>query len=396
MINRSNIGDHFKSEELIHILKKLVEINSENPPGVEGPVAFYIKQVLYENGIPAELSEAAPKRPNVKAVLKGKKPGPTVIYNGHLDVVPAGQGWTRHPNGAVIEDGKLYGRGAADMKSGLAAMMYAAIVLKRMGLPLSGTLILYFNVDEERSNIGMKHFLNENFTADYAIISEPTDLDVCIGHKGVARYRLRTFGTAGHTSVVRQPDNAIYKMTKLILALENLSTKIQTRKHPLLGTASLTVTQIIGGTAPNIVPSETIIEIDRRIVPGETEKGVYEEIERTVSEVAQRGQFSYVLEQYLYLPPYIIAEDHPLVSAATSIVNMVTNREKCTKPFIASTEAPFFAVYKEIPTLILGPGSLKQAHTVDEHVEITEVIAAAHVFIILACQLLSNNDQAIR
>jgi succinyl-diaminopimelate desuccinylase len=385
----SDLTSYFDSQELIRIAQRLIQIPSENPSGNEEKVALCIKDILVENGIASELSWAAPERPNLMATLQGSLPGPTMIYNGHLDVVPAGPKWTKDPYAGIIENGKLYGRGASDMKSGVAAMLYAAIVLKRTGTPFKGKLILLFNVDEEYSNIGIKHFLQQDIQADYVVISEPSDMDVCICNKGAGRYRLHTFGISGHTSVVENPDNSIYKMAKLIVALEQLSIKIKQRSHEMLGTASLTVAQVNGGSAPNIVPNHTQIEIDRRVLPGEEETEVYKEIELTVKEIAVRDGFDIQMEQYLYVPPHSIEKDHILTQTALRVTSEIAKKDKVTKTFFATTEASFFSVNKRIPTIIMGPGSLHQAHKEDESVDLQEVIDASKVYIQLAIQLLT-------
>ncbi len=385
----AELNEAFRAEEYIELLQGLVRIDSQNPPGKELPAAEFVYRYFEENGIDVSFSWPAPDRPNVKASLKGSRgEGRTMIYNGHLDIVPVGDGWTKPPFGAVIEDGKLYGRGSADMKSGVAAMMYSAVVLKRMGSPFSGELILYFNVDEEFSNLGIKHFLEENITADFAVISEPTDLDACVGHKGVSRYRVQTRGQAGHTAVVKQPDNSIYKMVKLVAALEQLSGRVKQTKHPLLGESSLTVAQFNGGTAPNIVPAHTVIEVDRRLMPGETAESSFDEFMKTLKKVADEGNFVFEAEQYQHLPPSIIEERHELVVAALEAANAVTGKRKVAKAFEASAEASFFAVGKGIPTLIIGPGSLCNAHTADEYVFVEEAVDAARIYVALATKLL--------
>lgn len=382
--------DGFAEKELLSILQNLVQQKSENPPGKEEGAAMYVKDVLERHAIKTELTQVKPGRPNVYARLKGSQPGPTMIYNGHLDVVPAGKetNWTYDPFKGVIKDGKLYGRGSADMKSGVAAMIYAAIMLQRMGNPFSGELILFFNVDEERTNLGMRQFLQEDITADYAIISEPTNLDICTGHRGCARFRLRTRGLAGHTSFVTQPDNAIYKMTKLINALEDLGHNIKQRVDPMLGPASLTVSQITGGTAPNIIPDLCEIEIDRRTLPGEEKEDVEKEIRECMNKVASQHSFDYEFENYLFLMASSIPESDPFVKNLNEVIKSTTSRQGSVAPFNATCEAPFFSVEKEIPTIIFGPGGLEQAHIDDEFVNVDEVVDASKVFIQLVGRLL--------
>ncbi|MBL4954727.1 M20 family metallopeptidase [Neobacillus sp. YIM B02564] len=387
----ADVQTYFDSEELIQIVSGLIRQKSENPLETEEEAARFVYNLLVREGIEAELSWAAPGRPNVIARIKGSNPtGPTLLYNGHLDVVPAGEGWSMDPFAAIIQDGKLYGRGAADMKSGVAAMIYAAMMLKRMGNPFSGELILFFNVDEERVNIGMKQFLKEDISADYAIISEPTELDICIAHKGVGRYRLVTQGVPGHAAAVKEPDNAICKMAKLISSLEQTGREVKKRVHPLLGPGSLTVTQIKGGTAANIVPGYCEIEIDRRVIPGDTRESVLEELNEVIGKTAKDNGFDYELIDYLFIPASYIPQDHSLVHGLLEVSRSIQEKDPEVKIFEATCEAPFLSVDKGIPTVICGPGSLKQAHITDEFVEIKQIVKASRIYIDLVMHLLKN------
>lgn len=380
--------NHFKESEVLDILVGLIGIKSQNPINNEEEVALYVQKVLQDNGINAELSYAVPGRPSVYARLKGSKPGKTMLYNGHLDTVPAGEGWDVGPFSGAIKDGKVYGRGSSDMKSGVAAMMHSAIVLNRMGNPFAGELILFFNCDEEIANAGMKKFLTEDVTADFAVIGEPTDIDICIGHKGVGRYLLTTMGTEGHTSYVKNPDNSIYKMAKLVTALEELSFKVKEKEDPFMGPGSLTVSVISGGKAANIVPGLCQIHIDRRVLPGETYEYVIGQIKECADKVAQQYNFDYKLESYNFMPATVIDENHELVRSLNKSIANATGKERKLKLFEATCEAPFFSIDKGIPTVIFGPGSLSKAHVINEYVETAEVIDAARTYIDLAMTLL--------
>src|SRR5690625_3743876 len=327
-VSLADFTNYFQSEELLDIVQGLIAQKSEYPINTEESAARYVQKLLFDNGIEAKLDWAADGRPNVFAEVTGRTSGPTLLYNGHLDVVPAGEGWQSDPFESVIHEGKLYGRGAADMKSGVAAMIYSAIVLKRMGNPFAGKLILFFNVDEERENLGMRHFLEGNVSADFAIISEPTELDICIAHKGVARYRLRTKGTPLHAAKVKENDNnAVVNMTTFIKALEDLNKKIKCKRDPILGNASLTVTQIKGGTAINVVPSQCEIEIDRRLLNGETEEAALVEIENVLQHVAETNNIDYELENYLFLPATNISKNHILVENLETVFEEFCEKE---------------------------------------------------------------------
>ena len=378
----------FEQAELLEILCALIKRKSENSIHTEEDVARYIQALLQRNGIDAELLWADSGRPNVMAHIKGDVPGPTLLYNGHLDVVPVGSDWTVDPYACIMREGKLFGRGTADMKSGIAAMLYAAIILKRRGIQFAGELILLFNVDEECVNLGMRHFLKSDITADYAIIGEPTELDICIAHKGVGRYRVRTAGTPGHAAYVIDPDNAITKMSKLLSIFETLGDRVKTHKDPLLGSGSLTITKISGGTAINIIPAMCEIEIDRRVLPGETQQSVMAEMSKALNAVVDGINFG--LENYLFIPASYVAESHVLVQKLLAANNQVRQQAAQIKIFSATCEAPFLSVDKGIPTVIFGPGSLKQAHTKDEYVEVKQVVTAVQIFVKLVQNLLQK------
>lgn len=374
-------------QELVTLLCSLIQHPSENPPGNENAVAHFIADVLQKEGIETELQDVVPGRPNVIARIKGQQPGKHVILNGHTDVVPCGEGWSVEPFAAVIEDDRIIGRGAADMKSGVAAMMFAAILIQRHGYAFNGELTLLFNVDEERVNLGMEHFLAQGVEADYAIIGEPTSLEICIAHKGVSRTRLTTFGTAGHAAKVREPDSAIDKMARLLPELVQECQRVKQKQHDLLGNASMLVTTISGGSAPNIVPASCHIEIDRRVLPGETRHDINSSLSTALSGVGLQTDRDYSLENYLFIPASAIDENHPLVEHACEAVNQVTSSAKKTI-FEATCEAPFFSVGQHIPTIIMGPGDLAQAHVKDEFVRIEELHQAAEIYLSLTLDLL--------
>lgn len=380
-----NMNEVFSEEELIHTFKQLIQIPSENPGSFEENIALKIQRILKEEGITSELKYVDDRRANLYVILEGKMEGKTLLYNGHLDTVPAGDNW-RHDPFLAYEDneGYIYGRGAADMKSGVAAMLYATICLKRMGYPKKGKLILFLNADEEVFNIGMKQFLKEDFEVDYAIISEPTDLDIAIGHKGTARYRIKTRGTAGHAAVVTEPDNAIKKMNSILSKLFQYSDDIRKLKpHDYFGSATSNVTTIEGGITENIIPDSCSIIVDRRVLPGETKKAVLEEYNNLLA------SDDYEIEMKTFVPSFLLDKDHILVQKVYDIVS--ENQESVKiKAFEATCEAPFFAVDKGIPTIIYGPGSLKQAHVTNERVHKSQIITAGRNFVFICLSLLGN------
>lgn len=234
----------------------------------------------------------------------------------------------------------------------------------------------------------MHYFTAHPIPADYAVIGEPTELDICIAHKGIGRYRVRTLGEAAHAGKVKVPDNAIPKMAALIAGLEPLRSQLKEEVHPLLGSPSLNVTQIRGGTAPNIVPQSCEIEIDRRLIPGETREDVLEQLHQSLRSAAKAGGFTYEVDDYLFIPASMIEEDHHLVTRLAEAVKGVRGAGPSLSIFEASCEAPFLSVNLGIPTVIFGPGSLLQAHVRDEYVPITQLVEAARIYRDLAISIL--------
>lgn len=374
-------------QELTTLLCSLIQHPSENPPGNEKAVALFIADILRSEGIDVEVQEAVAERPNVIARLRGQQPGKRLILNGHSDVVPCGAGWSVDPFAAVIDGDRIIGRGAADMKSGVAAMMYAAILIQRRHYAFNGEIVLLFNVDEERVNLGMEHYVAQGVEADFAIIGEPTSLEICVAHKGVSRTRLTTYGTAGHAAKTRNPDNAIDKMALLLPGLLAECQRVKQKYHDLLGNASMLITTINGGSAPNIVPQSCVIEIDRRVLPGEKRNEINDFLQISLASSDLKQRQDYDLDNYLYIPASSIEETHPLVETAFQAVEALTGSAKKTI-FDATCEAPFFSVGCQIPTIILGPGDLAQAHVKDEYVKIEELHQAAQIYTALALSLL--------
>ncbi|MEI3605192.1 M20 family metallopeptidase [Pseudogracilibacillus sp. SE30717A] len=382
-----HLDEVFSTEELTDVFKQLIQIPSENPGDFEEKIALKIQSILKEEGIDSELKYVDENRTNLYAILEGEMEGKTLLYNGHLDTVPAGGNWEHNPFSAYEDDeGYIYGRGAADMKSGVAAMLYATICLKRLGYPKKGRLILFLNADEEVFNIGMHQFLKENIEVDYAIISEPTDLDIAIGHKGTARYTIHTKGTAGHAAYVLEPDNAIQKMNIILSTLFQYSEGIRKLKpHDFFGSATSNVTTIEGGITENIIPNSCSIIVDRRVLPGETNKGVLAEYNELLTET----DVEYEINTKTFVPSFLLDKEHSLVKSVYDVIEKNQENVKI-KAFEATCEAPFLAVEKDIPTIIYGPGSLNQAHVTNERVHKSQLETAGRNFVFICLSLLEN------
>ncbi|MEM4649421.1 MAG: M20 family metallopeptidase, partial [Candidatus Bathyarchaeia archaeon] len=256
-------------EDILTFAKKLIEIPSVNPPGKEYPVAKFIYKILSKAGFEVKMQEVLPGRPNILASLKGKD-GKTFVINGHMDVVPAGEGWRSDPFKGIIINDKIIGRGAADMKGGLASILTALIAIKKANIKINGEIIVHAVIDEEVESCGTKSIIKEGIKADYAVIGEPTNLSICIAQKGRLVIKMTANGKAAHASIPDNGVNAILDTIKVLNKMISYGNKLSRRQHPLLGSPTQTITMINGGVKSNIIPEKCEVIIDRRLIPGET------------------------------------------------------------------------------------------------------------------------------
>jgi acetylornithine deacetylase len=260
------------SEPVISLLRNLVAINSVNPslvPGApgEGEIAAAIAASMRQIGMDVEVDEVAPGRPNVVGVLEGRTSGRSLMLCGHTDTV--GVDGMAAPFDPLERNGRLYGRGAQDMKSGLAAMIDAARLVARTGLR-AGRLLVAAVIDEEYASIGADALV-ARWRADGAVVTEPTDLEVAVAHKGFAWCEVETRGRAAHGSRPREGRDAIVRMGRVLHALEALDRDLQAREpHALMGTASLHASIIAGGRELSSYPDRCVLQYERRTIAGET------------------------------------------------------------------------------------------------------------------------------
>ena len=370
-------------ESLYATLADLVSINSVNPHypagAGEGALAEYIAGYLRKNSIPCEFQTVFAGRPNVIARLDGGQGGRTLVLEAHMDTASA-LGMTREPFRPVREGNRLYGRGSCDTKGGLAAMLHALKALRDAQVRLNTSVVFVATVDEEYSFRGVAKFLEKGIKADGAIVAEPTDLETVIACKGALRWRLRTRGETAHSSKPHLGVNAIAKMAKVIFAMEeSLPGIFQTRQHPLLGSPTVNVGIIHGGVQVNQVPDSCTIEIDRRLVPGETKESVWSEFAGLLAELrAHDPELEVEME-----PPLL--EDYPLETAASErIVQVVSKISQELRGDNRVVGVPYGSDASKlaragIPSIILGPGSIDRAHAADEYVELDQVALAAEI-----------------
>jgi acetylornithine deacetylase/succinyl-diaminopimelate desuccinylase family protein len=370
------------TDPVIHTLAELVRIPSINPAyegGVsEAGVAAWLGEFCRGRGIETWETEVFPGRPNLIARLPGLDPKRRIILEAHTDTVSV-KGMTIPPFDPVIEGNLLYGRGSCDTKAGLAAMLHAMASLKDEGIVPPCEVWLAAVVDEEYSYRGVVK-LCEGLTADAAIVAEPTELRLVVASKGVLRWRIRVRGKAAHSSKPHLGVNAINHMARLILALEKDEASLATKVHPLAGAATCNVGVIGGGVQVNFVPDECVIEIDRRLLPGERAIDALTNYQSLLDDLARRHP-GFIAEMEA---PMLTDEglDTP-VDAAPALLGGEILREMGLDG--APAGVPFGSDASKlsrqgVPSLVFGPGSIDRAHGAVEYVEIDEVLKAEAFF----------------
>jgi acetylornithine deacetylase len=368
----------------VALLRDLVAIDSVNPslvPGAagEGAIAAAIAAHLRRIGLDVQLQDVVPGRPNVVGVLEGRMRGPSLMLCGHMDTV--GVDGMEGPFDPVVRDGRLYGRGAQDMKSGLAAMIDAVRITAERGLA-RGRLIVAAVVDEEYASAGADRLVAE-WAADAAVVTEPTDLHIAIAHKGFAWLDIRTRGRAAHGSRPAEGRDAIVRMGRLLHRLEALDADLQARPaHPLLGTASLHASLIDGGRELSSYPDQCRLQMERRTVPGESERAPVAEVQAILTGLQLEDPgFEGDVRLMFARPPYEINADHPLPRRLAA-ASVATRGTASLVGMSFWTDAAVLGL-AGIPSVLFGPGGAG-LHSTEEYVLLEEVESCRNVLAALA------------
>ncbi len=374
-------------DDVIALLSELVVCPSVNPsdrkdlqpPYGEGPLAELLAVRLRAWGAEVTLREVVPGRPNVIARFEGADPSRSLMLEAHSDTVQ-GSDMTIPPFEPAVRAGRLYGRGSCDTKGPMAAMLLGIRrVLDEDGrMPV--TVYFVSTCDEEQGARGARALISKDFRPDLAVVGEPTDLAICHAHKGTLRWSIRTHGVAVHSSAPQRGVNAIYHMARVIELIEReVAPGLRGKRHPLLGEATISVGVIRGGTQSNVVPAECTIEIDRRMLPGESREEVTEAMRvRLEALKASIPIFSYDIEALQYYEPMEVSTDSiPCRLMAEACTRVLGAAQFVTAPW--SANAGVFAALG-VPCVLFGPGSIKQAHTKDEFIELGEVEKAVDVY----------------
>lgn len=367
-------------DKIKKLLADLIAIPSMNPMGrsrsgpeyAEGAIADFVASYLRGRSIDVELDEVAPGRPNVVGQIDvGAKD--TLMLEAHLDTV--------HTDNMVIEpftpkevDGKVYGRGACDTKGSLAAFIRAVCSLLERGRKPKYNVVFVATADEEYRFTGAQKAVARGLKASFGIAGEPTQLRIVATHKGVTRWRITTRGIAAHSAYPERGDNAIYTMGDVLVRLDEYAESLSGEtRHPTLGAASLSVGVIEGGQAVNIVPDRCWIEIDRRTLPGETTEEILRPVRCLLREVPN-WSFD---EPHLSVPGINVEPEATIMKLLTPAIVDILGEVQVESAHYATDAGIYNAA--GIPTVVFGPGDIRQAHTSDEYIELKQVHQAVEI-----------------
>ncbi|MDK6234001.1 M20 family metallopeptidase [Aerococcus sanguinicola] len=373
-----------RSEEALKLLQKLIQVNTVE--GQEGQALARLIPYLEKLGFDCQTSSYAPGRDQLVASWSSGQPGPRLGLTGHLDVVPSGQeeAWTYPPFAGQIKDGKIYGRGASDMKGGLVALVAAASQLIQAGSIEAGSLHFIITADEESGGKGAEALAQADLVpeVDALICAEPTDSTICTGHRGGLSLKFESFGQAGHAATTSPDQNALSPLLDLALAIrQDFQDQAAELNHPILGQPSLQISCLHAGHKANLVPDSAWMSLDRRTLPQEDHGQILTNYQKMVDQVsADRPYPKIQLSVIANMPALATDPSARLIQASQAAYKQTFNKEAQLAPFFGGTDCVAIASQNPgLEVVIFGPG--KTQHQVDEHLDLADFDQAIHFFV---------------
>jgi succinyl-diaminopimelate desuccinylase len=365
------------ADEAVRLLGDLVQSDSTNPPGTEERAAHHVAEYLTRHDVAVQWQEVAPGRLNLLASLSGEPSlhRPVLLFCGHLDTVPIGnQQWSHDPFGAQITDGVLFGRGASDMKSGVAAMAVMMARLHQTQGSESLPIQLLLTVGEEVDSIGAQRFLEQHGVSGLGgiVIGEPTNGQIAIGHKGAYWLEMQCYGRTAHGSMPQLGINAIDQLIEAANLLHQVRANLPPSPDVILGAPTVAITQIGGGIQTNVIPDQAFLRADMRFGTSQQQNWVLETWQRALEQYRQQhGEFRYQWHPLLNRSPLFTEPSHPLIQKAQELRNVDAKTWRTVSYY---TDGSVLAAPTNIPTLIYGPGDDRLAHQPDESVPLTSFL----------------------
>jgi succinyl-diaminopimelate desuccinylase len=397
--------DALDPAELVRLTRDLVRIDSVIRPETGGTerqvVGFIAEWIRRELRLEPLVEEAAPGRQNVIVTLESGLPGPCLMIEGHTDVVSEGnrEAWSRDPFGGEIADGRIYGRGACDMKAGLAVALLTAKAFLSAGIPWQGRIRLGLVCDEEGMMLGIKSFIREGHADDVTacLVPEPEENNLCISMKGAIRAVVRVTGKMAHGAMPLSGINPNTRLARIILAFERFEAAEKARcgADPFLGLPSVTFT-VIQSPPPgspaqlNVMPGEALAYVDIRTTLRQDHEMVRTDLRGILSELgAVDGDFKADIDFTEDRPVVGISREEPIARVSADSYRDITGREPVWNGVPGATDGTFLSSWKGIPCLVNGPGPRHMPHQVDEYVEVDELVASARIYVLSAFRFLA-------
>jgi acetylornithine deacetylase/succinyl-diaminopimelate desuccinylase family protein len=392
----NQILDSIQESEVVGLLQALIQARSDFPPGDCRTAVAAIADKLTTEGIPFDILANKPHQPNLLATLPGQTAAPTLMYHAHVDTVAPGDPavWRHPPFSGTVEDGLIYGRGAGDDKSSVAAQVMALVTLARAGVKLNGRLQVAVVADEESGAHQGTRWLRDNkhLQPDFMVVGEQTNNQVAIAERVACGIDLTIFGKSTHGAMTWAGDNAVLKTARVLNWLEQkLFPELAAKSHPYLPPATLNIGKIQGGLQWNIVPASCKVEMDRRLLPGETREAAMAEIR------AWLDYYKHTVEPLQYelfstgkvAPNINTAPDEPFVQCANDALQAVTGQPQELTGYVQTSDGRWFAG-DGFPIIIFGPSDPAIGHATNEHVSVAQLVKATKFLTLLALRWLKK------
>lgn len=392
-------------ETVIHLTQKLVRIDSvfrDDGVSTEREAAEFVAQYLRAIGIETHVEEVVPGRPNVIGIIDSGKPGKTLLFEGHTDVVTEGnrEAWKYDPFGAEIVDGRMYGRGTNDTKGNLACMITACQSILLDEEAFTGKIILCIPCDEEGLMLGIKHFIKQGWAdgVDGAIICEPEENQVCIAQRGAIRLRVDIYGKMAHGAISWSGINPNWRMARFITEMEKLEKEEQLRlgEDPFLKWPTITPTilraPVKGDAQINVIPDHCMTTLDIRTVPAQDHDELLAKIEAIIDRMkAEDPDFNVELTVLDNRPATATDKDEPVVQAIYQAVKDVLETEPRYNGVPGATDGTFLHVHG-VPIVTIGAGDREIPHQIDEYVDIEELAETTAIYRKAALLFLAGDE----
>ncbi|MCO0600460.1 M20 family metallopeptidase [Peribacillus butanolivorans] len=392
MTDLHSIFELIDESKSVRFLQSLIQVNSVNPQGNEKRVAEVIQTYLKSSNLQVELDDLGNDRANLFVTYPNVKSDDRyLVYSGHFDTVPTGKvEWEHDPFSGKLIDNKVFGRGATDMKSGVAAMVLALECIERAGVQLNGKLQFVGTAGEEVDGYGAKKVVEKGQIdkATALVVSEPSENELYTSHKGCLWLEIITYGKTAHGSMPNQGINAITAMNELMNRLHTY--EFEYSPHPLLGYPTINIGTIEGGVKTNVVPDQCNLTLDIRTVPGQDNDSILHDIENMIKEISEKSQSTYQIKVINRMDSVSTNEFDDFVKLAVQTGKNHVNLDLRPSGVNYYTDASVYWPHLRIPTIIIGPGNPRLAHQPDEYVEIDKFLESIRYFIALAIDYLDG------